>query len=449
MRQKNRRVGWWDLRAKHSQPTLSVGSLVGTTPPTALDDRDRLRGAMRHALASRTGCGMVLCRTLGMPHVRETFGTEACAVLLASVARRLLEHLGPGGFVDDLGDGAFVLLLPAAVTSEVLLETTRGLLDRMTEPYDLNGSEVVVHCVAGVLVANHGNLSEAYEHVELASYEARHRGPGNVVAYSAALADRASQWVRLTSGVGQAARRGELSVHYQQINDIATGDIVGAEALLRWTHPEMGPVSPATFIPIAEQSQAILSIGRHVLEEACRQLATWQASPDRRRWHMHVNISARQIEDIGFPALVREVVERTGVVASSLTLELTETGLMHDTESTREAFDALKAVGVRLAIDDFGVGYSSLSYLTRLPVDVVKIDRSFIGGLGVSAVAGEVVRSITDMAHRLGLEVVAEGIETEAQRIEAARLGCVFGQGFYFGTLGVPAAERVLALGGS
>jgi diguanylate cyclase len=448
MRQKNRKVGWWDPRGKHDQPTLTVSSVTGTTPPTALDDRDRLRGAMRHALASRMGCGMVLCRTLGMPHVREMVGTEGCAHLLGSIERRLREHLGPGGFIDDLGDGVFVLLMPAALASEALLAATRRLLDRLSEPHDYLGSDVVVHCVAGVLVANHGNLSEAYEHVELASYEARHRGAGHVVEYSAALADQASQWVRLTSGVGQAARRGELSLHYQPINDIASGTVMGAEALLRWTHPEMGPVSPATFIPIAEQSQAILSIGRHVLAEACRELAVWATVPDRRHWHMHVNISARQVEDIGFPSLVREIIERSGVDASKLTLELTETGLMHDTESTREAFAALKAVGVRLAIDDFGVGYSSLAYLTRLPVDVVKIDRSFIGGLGVTMVASEVVRSITEMAHRLGLEVVAEGIETEAQRLEAARLGCILGQGFLFGTLGVPAAEYVLALGG-
>jgi EAL domain-containing protein (putative c-di-GMP-specific phosphodiesterase class I)/GGDEF domain-containing protein len=394
--------------------------------------REGLANALRHQLGLVPRCGVIVLHCVGLAELSEALGSQGRALLLSDVGQTLRECVGEPDLVVGCGDGRFGILMPGRNDIGAMAEFALRLVAATSEPRFILDREIVMHSVAGVAPVDDNDVDAGIDHATLACREARRFGLGQVVMYTAQLAFEAHQRLQLTSGVGFAAARQELHVVYQAINDLVTGDIVGEEALVRWTHPELGLVAPNDFIPIAEESRAIVSIGRWVLEQACDRMVTladqFTVAPK-----MHVNVSARQLEDLTFPSTVRDILAARSLDPGMLTLELTETGVIDDTDRTKEALDALKAVGVRLAIDDFGVGYSSLSYLSRLPVDAVKIDRAFIAGLGTASADGEVVRMITQAAIRMNLDVVAEGIETEQQRDEVVRLGCVLGQGFLFG----------------
>jgi EAL domain-containing protein (putative c-di-GMP-specific phosphodiesterase class I)/GGDEF domain-containing protein len=394
--------------------------------------REGLANALRHQLSVVPRCGVIMLHCVGLAELAEALGSQGRALLLSGVGQTLRQSVGESDLVVGCGDGRFGILMPGIGDVAAMAEFALRLVAVTSEPRFILDREIVMHSVAGVAPADSNDIDAGIDHATLACREARRFGLGQVVMYTAQLARDAQQRLQMTSGVGFAAARQELHVVYQAINDLVTGDIVGEEALVRWNHPELGMVAPNEFIPIAEESRAIVSIGRWVLEQACDRMVTladqFTIAPK-----MHVNVSARQLEDLTFPATVRDILAARNLDPGMLTLELTETGVIDDTDRTKEALDALKGVGVRLAIDDFGVGYSSLSYLSRLPVDAVKIDRAFIAGLGTASADGEVVRMITDAAIRMNLDVVAEGIETEQQRDEVVRLGCVLGQGFFFG----------------
>jgi EAL domain-containing protein (putative c-di-GMP-specific phosphodiesterase class I)/GGDEF domain-containing protein len=394
--------------------------------------RDGLLAALRYQLTKVPQCGVIFLHSVGVAEVSETLGSPGRALLLASIGRTLRKAVGDPDLVVGFGDGQFGILRPGTGDMAAMAEFAMHLVEAASEPRTIFDHEIVVHAVAGVAQAGADNVDAGIDHAVLACREARRFGLGQVALYTAQLARDAGQRVQMTSGVGFAADRQELRVVYQPINDLLTGEVVAEEALVRWQHRDLGLVSPNDFIPIAEESRAIVSIGRWVLEQACDRmvaLANQSENPPK----MHVNVSARQLDDLTFPAMVRSILAQRELDPSTLTLELTESVVIDDTDRTKEALHALKAIGVRLAIDDFGIGYSSLSYLSRLPLDAVKIDRAFIAGLGTDSADGEVVRMIADVASRMRLEVVAEGIETEQQRDEVVRLGCVLGQGFLFG----------------
>jgi EAL domain-containing protein (putative c-di-GMP-specific phosphodiesterase class I) len=354
---------------------------------------------------------------------------------LSGIGLTLRKAVGESDLVVGFGDGQFGILMPGTSDVSAMAEFAMRLVEATSQPRSIFGREIVMHAVAGVAQADYDDVDAGIDHAALACREARRFGLGQVAIYTAQLALEAGQRLQMTSGVGLAAARQELRVVYQTINDLVTGEVVGEEALVRWHHRELGLVAPKDFIPIAEESRAIVSIGRWVLEQACDRMVVL-ASESENPPKMHVNVSARQLEDLSFPATVRSILAQRELHPGTLTLELTESVIIDDTDRTKEALDALKAIGVRLAIDDFGVGYSSLSYLSRLPFDAVKIDRAFIAGLGTDSADGEVIRMIAGVASRMRVEVVAEGIETEEQRNEVVRLGCVLGQGFLFGTPG-------------
>ena len=247
--------------------------------------------------------------------------------------------------------------------------------------------------------------------------------------FDEALRARATSQLATTSALSLALERDEFTVLYQPIVDLFTGEMVGAEALLRWEHPDRGPVSPAEFIPLAEESGLIVPIGRWVLEQACNHLVAWQR--DRPAMTVSVNLSVRQVLAPDIADVVQDIVQRTGVAAEHLCLELTESVFMEDVDYFARALTSLKSVGVELAIDDFGTGYSSLSYLTRYPVDAVKIDRLFIEGLGTDPHHTALVAAILAMADALDLSVTAEGIETPEQLAHLKRLQCRRAQGYY------------------
>lgn len=394
--------------------------------------RDGLAGLLAVRLSDAPRCGVIVLRAVGLAETAETLGATGRAHLLADIGTTLRLLAYGSDNVVSFGDGQFGVVVPGIDDEAELSRFAERLLAEVGEPRTILERELVVHAVAGVAIADSADVEAAIDHATLACREARRFGLGHVAIYDTQLAKAAHQRMQITSAVGLAASRNELRVVFQSINDLRTGEVVGEEALARWHHPRLGLVSPDRFIPIAEESRAILSIGLWVLEHACDRLVALSQAGGRPP-KMHVNVSARQLEDLTFPAAVRNVLATRQLDPSLLTLELTETGVIDDSARTKEALDALKAVGVRLAIDDFGVGYSSLSYIGRLPLDAVKIDRAFIAGLGTESADGEVVRIITDIAHRMHLDVVAEGIETEYQRNEVLRLGCVLGQGFLFG----------------
>jgi EAL domain-containing protein (putative c-di-GMP-specific phosphodiesterase class I)/GGDEF domain-containing protein len=394
--------------------------------------REGLCDALRHQFGIVPRCGVIVLHCVGVAEISEALGSSGRALLLSNINQALRLAVGESDLVVAFGDGQFGILMPGTGDMAAMAEFATQLVEVTSQPITIFDREIVMHAVAGVAPADYDDVDAGIDHAALACREARRFGLGQVAIYTAQLATDAAQRLQLTSGVGFAAARQELRVVYQTINDLVTGEVVGEEALVRWHHRELGLVAPDDFIPIAEESRAIVSIGRWVLEQACdRMVALANEFDDPPK--MHVNVSARQLEDLTFPATVRSILAQRELDAGMLTLELTESVIIDDTNRTKDALDALKAIGVRLAIDDFGVGYSSLSYLSRLPFDAVKIDRAFIAGLGTDSADGEVIRMIANVGSRMGVDVVAEGIETEQQRNEVVRLGCLLGQGFLFG----------------
>jgi EAL domain-containing protein (putative c-di-GMP-specific phosphodiesterase class I) len=239
--------------------------------------------------------------------------------------------------------------------------------------------------------------------------------------------------MELETALRTALDCGELRVFYQPQFALRTSALVGMEALVRWQHPELGLVSPMEFIPVAEESGLIVPIGAFVLEEACRQVREWSDRfPGSSALEMHVNLSARQFAQPDQVQHVADVLERAGVEPGRLCLEITESVVMDDVEATMTTLLELRALGVKVGVDDFGTGYSSLSYLKRLPVDVLKIDKSFVARLGEDMVDSAIVSSVVNLARSLGIAVVAEGVETDQQRLELRALGCPVAQGYYF-----------------
>jgi EAL domain-containing protein (putative c-di-GMP-specific phosphodiesterase class I)/DNA-binding response OmpR family regulator len=240
--------------------------------------------------------------------------------------------------------------------------------------------------------------------------------------------------IALIDDLQRAIERGQFMLHYQPVVALEDGRFTGAEALIRWVHPERGMVPPAEFIPLAEETGLVIGIDRWVLREACHQARAWQEQfPTDAPIGIHVNISARELQDTALVADVQNALEETGLSPASLTLELTESVLLHDTEAAIDVFRELRGLGVRLAIDDFGMGFSSLSYLRRLPIDEVKIDRSFVTGVASGTEEWTLARGIIRLVHSLGLETVAEGVERADQAAHLRTLGCRLAQGYYFG----------------
>jgi EAL domain-containing protein (putative c-di-GMP-specific phosphodiesterase class I) len=274
---------------------------------------------------------------------------------------------------------------------------------------------------------------ELLRDADVAMYRAKSAGPSQYEVFDPEMNARALERLSLETDLWQAVSRGELRVHYQPKVHLSTQKIVGLEALVRWEHPVHGTISPGVFIPLAEETGLILTIGQWVLREACRQARVWQGqSEDGSGLQMSVNLSSRQLQQPNLVQEIADILKETDLDPRLLKLEITESVVMSDAESTIRALRELKSLGVQLAIDDFGTGYSSLSYLRRFPVDTLKIDRSFISNLGINIEDTEIVRAIINLAKTLGLEVTAEGVETLEQVNQLNDLSCDWGQGFYF-----------------
>ena len=309
------------------------------------------------------------------------------------------------------------------------------------------GHEVVITVSIGIALSSSRETDPAalLRAADTAMYAAKQTGKARYEVFQAAMGSRALEQLELEADLRRALERGELRLHYQPKVELGTGAVVGVEALVRWEHSVRGMVPPGEFIPVAEEMGLILPIGHWILQEACRQAREWR----EQHWaggpiEVCVNVSARQFGHPGLVGEVARVLAETGLDPGCLVLEITESAVMEDAASTIATLRDLKDLGVRLAIDDFGTGYSSLAYLHRLPVDVLKIDRSFVDGLGREAEDTAIVRSVLGLAHSLGLQVVAEGVET-AEQVEGLRaLGCKIAQGYYFSRPLPPAALEEL-----
>ena len=404
----------------------------------------RLAYALAQGRATPAGVAVMVLDLDRFKAINDALGHEVGDEVLVIVADRLTQLGGSPEIIARLGGDEFLVLFHCADAEKEAMAFAERALATLTEPMAVGGGEIFLSASIGI-ASTAGGVTEPtplLSNADAAMYQAKRRGGADVEVFGEAIRLRVVDRMSTEHALHRAVERGELLLHYQPVVDLRDGRLVGSEALLRWDHPEQGLVHPDRFIPVAEESGLIIPIGAWVLERACAQLRTWEAQP----WHgaaldtVKVNLSARQIAHPAIVATVEQVLYESGLEARRLTLEITESALMHDARSALRVLRALKDIGVSLAIDDFGTGYSSLSYLQRFPLDVLKIDKSFVSELGVDPGGEGIVSAVVGLAKSLGLQVVAEGVETDEQLTELRRLGCDFAQGYLF-SRPVPATE--------
>jgi len=394
-------------------------------------------------VGSRSGSLAVLFIDLDdFKTINDSLGHAVGDELLKAVAQRLRTSLRSTDIATRLGGDEFVLLLEPADDETEVLKVAERILEVVRQPVVVGDRTITATASIGIAI-NHGRWMSAevlLRNADMAMYLAKERGKARFELFEEQMHAEVSERLELKADLSNAVDLDQLLLYYQPIVDLERGQLEGVEALLRWAHPERGLLAPNIFIPLAEESGLIVSIGTWVLDRACRQLVDWSHNNGQgSNLSMTVNISVRQLEQPDFVDMVEATCRRRGVAPERLTLEITESTLMDDTELMARRLQELHEVGVRLAIDDFGTGYSSLGYVRRYPFDVLKIDRSFVAGIG-HAHDDEVVRAILDLAKTIGVRTIAEGIESAQQLEFLTLLGCDAGQGFYF-SKPVPAHE--------
>jgi diguanylate cyclase (GGDEF)-like protein/PAS domain S-box-containing protein len=407
-------------------------------PLTGLANRALFQDRVSHTLSRRDGeRAPVAVLFLDLDHfktVNDSLGHTFGDTLLVVAAERLAACLRPCDTAARLGGDEFAVLLEDVPG----LEDVTGIADRIThayvDPFVIDGREVIISASVGIARAViNQSADELLRNADLAMYLAKSRGRGQSALFEPAMHAVAVTRLELQSDLRHAADRGELMVCYQPIHALGSQALVGVEALLRWTHAGRGPIPPTTFIPLAEESGVIAPIGKWVLEQACRDAQGWRSRiPELSHLTVSVNLSGRQIPEPNLLIDVQRALDTAGLPPEALILELTESVLLQHTEQARAVMDCLKMLGVGLAIDDFGTGYSSLSYLQQLPLDILKIDRSFIERMDSDAGGEGLARAVIGLAQTLSLRTVAEGIEQVAQAERLHALGCDRGQGFFY-----------------
>jgi diguanylate cyclase (GGDEF)-like protein len=396
---------------------------------------DRLENALARA-ARGSGCIVVMFIDLDrFKVVNDSLGHDVGDQLLIAVGQRLLAAMRPGDTVARLGGDEFVVLSEGTADESTVWGLAERLRQSMARPFHLTGREVTISMSIGLAVAGGGVAASAnglLRDADLAMYRAKELGRDRVEAFDETMRRAADVRLERESALRRALTDGEFTVYYQPILELDTSTVIGVEALVRWLQGDGAVISPDEFVPLAEESGLIAALGAQVLLDACTQVAEWnsQRSPER-PLHLSVNLSARQLDREDLPSVVEETLNRSKLDPSLLSLEITESTLM-DADAARDGLEALKRLGVTLVVDDFGTGYSSLLYLRRLPVDVVKIDKSFVAGLGRNEEDTAIVAAVVRLAGALGLRTVAEGVETPAQHGALIELGCELGQGYYW-----------------
>ncbi len=417
---------------------------------TGLPNRNLLHDRLRQSVYAQRHERNIAVVFIDLDHfkfVNDSLGHSTGDKLLKCMADRLRGMLRDGDTVARLGGDEFVLILNDQSNEEVIFRALQRITVKVAEPIEIDGKELVVTCSAGIsLYPQDGpDVDTLLKNADAAMYRAKEHGRNNFQFYTSEMNERVNERLALENALRRAIERKELLLHYQQRVDLKTGAIVGAEALVRWRHPEWGLVRPARFIPLAEETGLIVQIGEFVLREACRQVRAW-LDQGLKAGVVSVNLSARQFRQEGLVRLVSRVLEETRVDPAHLEMELTESMVMHNVEAAVATLQGLKSLGVSISVDDFGTGYSSLAYLRALPIDKLKIDRSFVRdiGAGASEDEGVLAQAIISLGHSLHLHVVAEGVETDAQVRFLKRHRCDEVQGFFYGEPVEPAAHARL-----
>jgi diguanylate cyclase (GGDEF)-like protein len=364
--------------------------------------------------------------------VNDHWGHQVGDELLCAVAERLRIQVRAEDLVARIGGDEFVIALASPSHLRLAESLADRLLDEFGRPFALSVGDVVVSASIGVAKSYGGaHALELIRDADTAMYKAKGSGRNAYALFDASLRAEVRDRVKVEQALRGAVERGEMTVHYQPIVRLATGELDGFEALMRWHSPELGHVNPVEFIPIAEETGMIVEMGTWLLRESVRQLTQW-ISEDH-QLHVSVNVAVRQLRDGSLVTIVDDVLRETGLPPEALWLEITESGVMEDIEAALLTLNALRALGVTLCVDDFGTGYSSLSYLHRLPVGIVKIDRSFVMDVGAEGTNEPIVRAVLAMTRAMGQRVVAEGVETAVQRDWLRAQGCDLAQGWFYG----------------
>jgi diguanylate cyclase (GGDEF)-like protein/PAS domain S-box-containing protein len=418
----------------HAQHLADHDALTGLPNRRLLEDRLTQALALSHR--NRKASAVMFVDLDRFKTINDSLGHAVGDALLKQVAGRLVDQLREGDTICRIGGDEFVVVLPEVKRSSDVAHVAQKVIEQLSQPVTVEERELVVTCSIGIAVyPDDGRDAESLiRNADAAMYHAKELGRANYQFFTEQMNQAASRRLQLEGDLRRAVGKDELRVHYQPIIDAASGRVAAHEALVRWQHPERGLVHPAEFIQLAEETGIILKLGQWVLGEACR----WNTfigarSHDGGELQIAVNLSARQFNDPQLPKVVARALKDTGLPPRLLELEITESTAMQQTDVTLGTLKRLKALGVSIAIDDFGTGYSSLSYLRRFPVDKVKIDRSFVAEVPENRDQGAIVAAIVALAHALQIRVVAEGVETEAQREFLKSCGCDFIQGYLVG----------------
>jgi diguanylate cyclase (GGDEF)-like protein len=411
---------------------------------TGLPNRNLLNDRLRQSVygqRDRRSTAVVFMDLDHFKFVNDSLGHSTGDKLLKSMAERLRSVLREGDTVGRVGGDEFVIILNDQSSEEVIFRAMQRIAAKVSEPITIDGKELYVTCSAGISMypQDGEDVDTLLKNADAAMYRAKEHGRNNFQFYTSEMNERVNERLALENALRRALERREFLLHFQSKVDLKTGAIIGAEALVRWAHPEWGLVRPARFIPLAEETGLVVQLGEWVLREACRQNRAWRdegLDPGL----VSVNLSPRQFRQEGLVHTVSRILEETGVAPTQLEMELTESTVMHNVESAIATLQGLKSLGVTLSVDDFGTGYSSLSYLKNLPIDTLKIDRSFVREIGSGAAGDEgkeeqgvLAQAIISLGHSLHLKVIAEGVETEAQLRFLKRHGCDQVQGFLYG----------------
>ena len=405
---------------------------------TGLPNRNLLQDRLKRAVFAQRNARPIAVVFIDLDHfkfINDSLGHTQGDKLLAIIAERLASIVREGDTVARLGGDEFVLVLNDQNKEDVIFRAMQRVLNKVSEPMTIDGQELYITCSAGVSLypADAPDVETLLKNADVAMYRAKEHGRNNFQFYTPEMNDLANERLALEHSLRRALERNELLLHYQPKVNLETGMIVGAEALLRWQHPEWGLIAPERFIPIAEETGLIVQIGAWVIRTACNQARLWQDA-GLPPVVMSVNLSARQFRQESFVKEVTQILHETGLKPEQLEMELTESMLMHNANAAISILAGLKSIGVRLSLDDFGTGYSSLSYLSRLPIDTLKIDRSFVQHIGDQDECdnGILAQAIISLGHSLNLTVIAEGVETGEQLQFLKAHQCDEVQGFYF-----------------
>ena len=409
---------------------------------------DRLEQAIRAAASYSTRLAVVFVDLDRFKYINDSLGHHVGDELLRAMAERLKKSVRESDTVARLGGDEFVLLINGQGEADAVAVVLERMLSDISQPWTIPQGDFNVTCSIGVALYPDDGTSgqELLKHADTAMYRAKEKGRNNFQFFTAELNALITERLDLENRLRRALERQQFSLHYQPRVDMATGRIIGAEALLRWNTGDQAAVPPAQFVPVAEEIGLIVPIGTWVLRTACAQNKAWQDAGVP-HFVVSVNVSARQFRQDNLVATVTEVLRETQLEARFLEIELTESAVMHDAEQFIATISALKDLGVHISLDDFGTGYSSLSHLKRFPVDRLKVDRSFVQDIATDADDATIVRTIIALGHNLGLKVVAEGVETSEQLDFLRANGCDELQGYYFGRPMAPAELEAVVRG--